>query len=147
MNIIWCYFQLSAKWKKGTKSAIILMRYSKKPQLALQKSNNTHPHRTTAQGELCSSLCSACHTTENFLKHWILHEISMVLLENKILLSPSPMPTSRTTMPGSWITVIFLKTFRAGFCWISISSTSPKKWQQMVSNNEIILEAKLILFA
>lgn len=78
-NTIWCYFQLlSAKWKKGTKCAIILMRYSKKTQQALDKSSNTYAHGTTAQGELCSSLCCTCHTTEN-LKHWILHSISMAL--------------------------------------------------------------------
>lgn len=42
---------------------------AKKKQLAVDKSSNTHPHRTTAQGELCSSLCSTCHATENSLKH------------------------------------------------------------------------------
>ena len=35
--------------------------------------------------------------------------------------------TSNITIPGSCITVIFLNTFKAGFSWISNSSTSPEK--------------------
>jgi len=106
-------------------------------------------HRSIAKGNSSFSFHSSSNRkllkTFNCAQH--LRDTILQDLENEIVVSPHPMPTSRTTMPGSWITVILLKTFRAGFCWISISSTSPKQQQQMVSENKITLRTGLTVSA